>query len=73
MRSEPACLGGVSLDFARIPPRWEENLSYEHVHAGGLAQQGGIDFSLKCMHMFWNSFQIWFQTGYNKYYQISKI
>ena len=31
MRSEPACLGGISLDFAGIPPRWDKNLSYEHV------------------------------------------
>ena len=31
MRSEPACLGGISLDFAGIPPRWDENLSDEHV------------------------------------------
>ena len=25
MRSEPARLGGISLDFAGIPPRWDEN------------------------------------------------
>ena len=31
MRSEPARLGGISLDFAWISPRWDENLSYEHV------------------------------------------
>ena len=30
MRSEPARLGGVSLDFAGIPPRWDENFPYEH-------------------------------------------
>ena len=34
MRSEPARLGGISLDFAEIPPRWDENLSYEHVYVG---------------------------------------
>ena len=34
MRSEPARLGGISLDFAGIPPGWDENLSYEHVQAG---------------------------------------
>ena len=34
MRSEPARLGGISLDFAGIPPRWYENLSYEHVQEG---------------------------------------
>ena len=34
MRSEPARLGGTSLDFAGIPPRWDENFSNEHVHVG---------------------------------------
>ena len=27
MRSEPARLGGISLDFAGVPPTWDENLS----------------------------------------------
>ena len=36
MRSEPARLCGISLDFARIPPRWDEDLSYEHVQVGHL-------------------------------------
>ena len=31
MKIDPARLGGISLDFAGIPPRWDENLSYEHV------------------------------------------
>ena len=26
MRSEPAHLGGILLDFAGIPPWWDENL-----------------------------------------------
>ena len=34
MRSEPARLGGISLAFAGIPPRWDENLLYENVQAG---------------------------------------
>ena len=34
MGSEPACLGEISLDFAEIPPGWDENLSYEHVQVG---------------------------------------
>ena len=34
MRSEPARLGGISLDFAGIPPRWDENLPYEHAQVG---------------------------------------
>ena len=51
MRSELARLGWISLDFAGIPPRWDKNLSYEHV-AGGPARQGGIDFSLKRMCIF---------------------
>ena len=61
MRSEPAHLGGISLDFAGIPPKWNENLSYEHVQVGQPGKQGG--FSLRRMRMFWNSFQIRFQTG----------
>ena len=31
MRSEPARLGEVSLDFAEIPPRRDENFPYEHM------------------------------------------
>ena len=31
MNSEPADLGEISLDLAGIPPRWDENVSYEHV------------------------------------------
>ena len=34
MRSEPAHLGGVSLDFAGIPPRWDEHFPYEHTQVG---------------------------------------
>ena len=34
MKSEPARLGGISLDFAGIPPRWDENFPYEHAHVG---------------------------------------
>ena len=34
MSSEPARLGGISLDFAGISPRWDENLSYEHMQVG---------------------------------------
>ena len=28
MWSEPACLRDISLDFAGIPPRWDENFPY---------------------------------------------
>ena len=34
MRSEPACLGGILLDFARISPRWDKNFQYEHAQVG---------------------------------------
>ena len=30
MRSEPVRLGGISLDFAGIPPKRDENFPYEH-------------------------------------------
>ena len=63
MRSELARLGGISLDFAEIPPRWDEHVMNIWTCAGGPTQQGGIDFSLKRMRMFWNYFQIRFQNG----------
>ena len=31
MRSEPARLGEISLDFAEIPPRRDKNFPYEHM------------------------------------------
>ena len=33
MRSEPARLSGISLDFSGISPRWIENFPYEHAQA----------------------------------------
>ena len=32
--SEPARLDGISLDFAGIPPRRDENFPYEHAQVG---------------------------------------
>ena len=34
MRSEPARLDGISLDFVGIPPRCDENFPYEHAQVG---------------------------------------
>ena len=34
MRNDPAHLGGISLDFARNPPRRDENFPYEHAQVG---------------------------------------
>ena len=31
-------VGGISLDFGEIPPRWDENFPYEHAQVG----QSGI-------------------------------
>ena len=45
----------------------KKNLSHEHVQVGQ-PSKGGIDFSLKHMCIFWNSFQIRFQNGYDEYY-----
>ena len=39
MRSEPARLGAISLDFAGIPPRRDERFPYEQA-----ARQGEIEF-----------------------------
>ena len=40
MRSEPARLGDISLDFAEIPPRRDENFPYEHVQVEQLGKLG---------------------------------
>ena len=42
MRSEPAYLGGISLDFSEIPPTWDENFPYEHAQVG---QRGKVGYS----------------------------
>ena len=34
MRSEPARLSGISLDFARIPPKRDENFPDKHAQVG---------------------------------------
>ena len=34
MKSELARLGGISLDTAGTPPRWDENFPYEHAQVG---------------------------------------
>ena len=34
MGSEPAVLGGISPDFAGMPPRWDENFPYEYKQVG---------------------------------------
>ena len=34
MRSEPARLDGISLDFAGIPPRLDENFPHERAQVG---------------------------------------
>ena len=40
MRSEPARLDGISLDFAGIPPGRDENFPYEHVQVGQPGKTG---------------------------------
>ena len=40
MRSEPARLGGISLDFTGIPPRRDEYFPYEHVQVGQSGKVG---------------------------------
>ena len=40
MRSEPARLVGISLDFAGIPPRWDESFLYEHAQVGQRGKVG---------------------------------
>ena len=40
MRSEPDHLGEISLDFAEIPPRPDENFPYEHAQEGQPGKAG---------------------------------
>ena len=40
MRSEPARLGGISLDFAEIPLRRDGNFPYEHAQVDQLGKVG---------------------------------
>ena len=40
MKSEPACLGEISLDFAEISPRRVENAPYEHAQMGQPGKTG---------------------------------
>ena len=54
MRSEPVHLGRISLDFAGIPPRWEENFPHEHAQVG---QPGKVFFN----HFFFLFFQMLFK------------
>ena len=40
MRSQPVRLGGMPLDFTRIPPRPDENFPYEHTQVGQSGKVG---------------------------------
>ena len=40
MRSEPARLGEISLDFAEISPRRDENFPHEHAQVGQSGKAG---------------------------------
>ena len=44
IRSDPAHLGGISLDFAGIPPRRDENFPYEHSQ---VIQPGKVRYTLE--------------------------
>ena len=48
MRSEPARLGEISLDFAVIPPRGDKNFPYEHRQVGQPARRDRVLFSQLC-------------------------
>ena len=61
MTSKPARLGGISLDFSRIPPRWDENFPYEHAQVG---QPGKVGYH------FFNQFCFTFQRLIQNYKNI---
>ena len=46
MRSEPAHLGEISLDFGKLPLRQDENFPNFPYTRNGPARQRGIEFSL---------------------------
>ena len=46
MRSEPARVGKISLNSAEIPPRRDENFSYEHAQVGSLAKRDRVFFNI---------------------------
>ena len=48
MRSEPVRLGGISFDFAGIPPRQDENFPYEHAQVGQPARWDRVFFNKLC-------------------------
>ena len=48
MRSEPARLGEISLDFAEIPPKRDENFLYEHMQVGQPSKAGQSFFNQLC-------------------------
>ena len=62
MTSETARLGGISIDFSRIPPRWDEYFSYDLAWVGQSGKVWHVHIS------FWNSFQIQFQHGCYEYH-----
>ena len=49
MRSEPVRLGGISLDFAWIPPRRDEHFPYEQAKAD---QPGKVRWSFLLSALF---------------------
>ena len=48
MRSEPARLSEISLDFAAIPPGWDENFPYEHAQVGQPGKVGSVFLNQFC-------------------------
>ena len=48
MRSEPARLVGISLDFSGIPPRRDENFPYEHAQVGQPGKADRVFFNQLC-------------------------
>ena len=68
MRSEPARLSGISIDFSRIPPKWDEYFSYEHAGWASQAKWDRVFCNAHVYILFWNSFPIRFQHDYYEYH-----
>ena len=69
MTSEPAYLGGISLDSARISPRWDEDFPYEHAQVGQQGKVGRVFFNACVYVLLWIFFSnLGYDKNYNDYY-----
>ena len=64
MRKEPSRLGGMSLDFAGIPPWWFEDFPDEHAQVVEPYKISSVFFNAHLYVLLWNISRIQFQHGH---------